>query len=87
MTAVPAILAFAGTMATVAVSLVNQPKSKDLPRPEIDKKQADQELIDAQKRKGRQTFAGTESGLLLGGPVGSQVTTGLGASSQTLIGD
>jgi hypothetical protein len=87
MQAVPAILAFAGTIATVAATIATQPKASDLPRPELNEKKADQELIDAQKRKGRQTLAGTDEGLLAGGPVGSQVTTGVGGSSQTLIGD
>jgi hypothetical protein len=83
--AIPAILSFIGTVATTVISLTNQPKlPKELTSPASIADDIDQELLDAQRRKGRQTLAGDEQSLI-GGPVGSKIALGL--DSQTLVGN
>jgi hypothetical protein len=83
--ALPAILAFVGTVATTAIALANKPKlPKELTSPANIDDNVDQELLDAQRRKGRQTLAGDEQSLI-GGPVGAAIALGL--ESQTLVGN
>jgi len=70
----PALIGLATTV--VGIASAKSPKLPEQRR--LDVNDIDQELIDAQKRKGRQTFAGNN--LLVGGQIGAERTTG------TLIG-
>jgi hypothetical protein len=71
--ALPAILAFVGTAATLAVDLATQPDSPEPIPIEGGGKIVDQELKDA-NRKGRQIFAGGDETIVTGSPIGAGTT-------------
>lgn len=75
---IPSILAFTGTIIQAATQ--DTPKVPDPRR--LDDAAVDNELRDAQKRKGRQIFTGEQS-LLAGGKIGADRLLG---TDQLLIG-
>jgi len=67
--AIPAILMFVATAATLAVEMATQKDAPDAPPTDDPGNLVDQELKDA-NRKGRQIFAGSDETIVTGSPVG-----------------
>lgn len=75
---IPAILAFTGTIIQAALE-----KTPKVPEPQrLDPIDIDQELRDAQKRKGRQILAGDQP--LIGGSIGAERNFGV---ESTILGN
>jgi len=85
--ALPAILGFIGTAATITASVLNKPEAQDFPMPKTNVDKADQAVLDAARRRGFFTLISGEGETLDQSKVGASMTLGGEAKQMTLVGE